>query len=339
MSESLFLVPQNSIMATSGSSPVNQAENLERISRIGKQLLSVANCTVTFGEKTGSQNDGERSLAKIEAAFLASIPLSEKLEVVSDTKQDPAFSSHRLVVGAPYIRFYASIPVRRKEEVIGNVRLIDYKPQVFGKEEEQILNDLAALIEREFLLDVVRAAYINLEKKNRALRRDSMIDPLIGTWNRTAIIRLLKQETEQCKIQKKPLSLIFADIDLFKKINEKHGRNEGDRLLMKVASRLRSCIHPGDTLGRYEGEKFMIILPGASHTAAKTIAERLQTVIMSHPEPVGNSNEAVNLTISSGTVSTDMFPSAAIDELIFRVDSALQAAKNAGRNCVVQAVP
>jgi diguanylate cyclase (GGDEF)-like protein len=324
-------------MATNGSSPVNQAENVERIGRMGKRLLRVANCTVTFGENSGRQNNVERSLATIEAAFLASIPLSDRMELVADTRSDPSYSSHRQVVGAPYIRFYASYPIKRKDEVVGNVRLIDYAPHVFGSEEEQILADLAALVEREFLLDAVRAAYIGLEKKNRSLRRDSMIDPLIGTWNRTAIIRLLKQETEQCKKEGKPLSLVFADIDSFKKINEKHGRNEGDRILMKMASRLRSCIHPGDTLGRYEGEKFMIIMPGASHAVAKAIAQRLQTVIMSHAEPVGN--ETVNLTISSGTVSTDMFPDAAIDELVFRVDSALQAAKNAGRNCVIQAVP
>ena len=336
MSESRFLVPPNSVMATNDSLPVNQAENVERIRRIGKRLLRVANCTITFGANSGMQNE-ERSLATIEAAFLATIPLSDRMELVPDTRSDPAYAGHRLVVGAPYIRFYASYPIKRKDEVVGNVRLIDYSPRIFGGEEEQVLADLAALVEREFLLDAVRAAYIGLEKKNRSLRRDSMIDPLIGTWNRTAINRLLKQEIEKCGQESKPLSLIFADIDSFKRINEKHGRNEGDRILMKVASRLRSGIHPGDTLGRYEGEKFLIILPDASHSAAKTVAERLQSVIMSHPELVGD--ETVRLTISSGTVSTDTFPSAAIDELVFRADAALQAAKNAGRNCVVQAVP
>lgn len=337
MSESRFLVPQDSILATNSSAIVNQAENVERIRRLGKRLLRVANCTIMLGEKTVHQSDGERSLSLIEASFLDSMPLTDKLELVADMRSDPNYSSHRLVVGAPYIRFYASCPIMRKSELVGNVRLLDYSPRVIGNEEEQILRDLAALVEREFMLDVVRAAYINLEKRNRSLRRDLMIDPLIGTWNRTAINRLLKQEIDQCKQQGKPLSLVFADIDHFKRINEKYGRNEGDRILMKVASRLRSSIHPGDTLGRYEGEKFLIILPGVQHTVAKNVAERLKTVIMSNPEYV--SDEIVNLTISFGTVSTDKFSTASIDELIFRVDSALRSAKSAGRNCVIQAVP
>ena len=60
-----------------------------------------------------------------------------------------------------------------------------------------------------------------------------MIDPMVGTWNRTAILRLLKQEIEQCKADNKPLSLVMVDLDGFKQINEVHGRTGGDTLLLK----------------------------------------------------------------------------------------------------------
>jgi diguanylate cyclase (GGDEF)-like protein len=142
---------------------------------------------------------------------------------------------------------------------------------------------------------------------------------------------------ERCNQAGKPLSLVFVDSDSFKKINDDHGRPAGDTILLKIASRLRSCIRPHDALGRYDGGKFMIILPGASHVIALAVAERMRLAIMSHPEAVGQA--AIHLTVSAGTASTDQFPLARPDELTNHADAALYSAKNAGRNRVVQATP
>jgi len=313
-------------------------QHAQRIRRIGKKLLRVANCLITFGKVSEKSSAKDRSMASIEAQFSDSLPLSGIPEFVPDARTDRFLATHKLVAGAPYIRFYASHPIRNEDdEVVGNIRLLDYSARVLGEEEKLLLSDLVAFAERELRLISMVATRQDLLKKNWNLRRDSMIDPDVGTWNRTAITRLLKQEVEQCRKDDKPLSLVLADLDAFKKINEVHGRTAGDNLLVKVVSRLRSCIRPHDTLGRYEGGRFMIILPGADNVIAKLVADRLQNAIKSNPEIIGDSTVAV--TISSGTVSTDKFASADSDELISLVSGALASAQKIGHNSIAQATP
>ncbi|MBS1170797.1 MAG: sensor diguanylate cyclase [Burkholderiaceae bacterium] len=314
------------------------AQQVQRIRRIGKRLLRVANCLIALTEDADKPAEGEKSMESIEAQFSNSVPISGIPVYVPDTRSDRFLSTHRQVVGAPYIRFFASYPIRNAENaVIGNVRLIDYSPRVLSDEEKQSMSDIAVLVEREFQLSATNASRMELMKKNWNLRRESMIDPLVGTWNRTAITRLLKQEIEQCRKDEKPVSVVLADVDAFKKINEAHGRGVGDLILQKLASRLRSCIRPHDTLGRYEGGKFMIILPGADHIVAKLVAERLNNAIRTTPEKAGETT--VSLTICSGTVSSDKFPSAGVDELISRANAALSSAQKMGHNSIAQAVP
>jgi diguanylate cyclase (GGDEF)-like protein len=160
---------------------------------------------------------------------------------------------------------------------------------------------------------------------------------LIGTWNRGAIMRILSIEAVRCCKMNVPLSLIVADLDFFKKINDTYGHPAGDSVLVKVASRLRSCIRPQEALGRYGGEEFLVVLPGSSHSTALAVGERMRLAIASQPEIIGQA--ILNLTISAGVASTELFPLASIEELISRADIALYAAKDAGRNRVVQAMP
>lgn len=313
-------------------------QQILRIRRIGRRLFGVPNCIVTFGDTQAAGTETERSMESIETAFCDSMPVPIEFLQVPDARDDATLSQHRLVLGAPYIRFYAAYPILNDDrETIGSVSLIDYVPRTLDDQDRQFLMDLAALVEKELRISSLSASQLDLIKKNRSLRRESLIDPLIGTWNRTAITRSLAIEMERCSQADKPLSLVFVDSDFFKKINDEHGRPAGDTILLKIASRLRSCIRPHDALGRYDGGKFMIILPGASHVIALAVAERMRLAIMSHTETIGQA--AIHLTVSAGTASTDQFPLAHPDELTNQADAALYSAKNAGRNCVVQATP
>jgi diguanylate cyclase (GGDEF)-like protein len=200
-----------------------------------------------------------------------------------------------------------------------------------------MLADLAALVERELLVRVMNASQLDLQKKNKNLRRKSLVDPLIGTWNRGAIMRILTIEAIRCDKAGVPLSLIVADLDYFKKINDTYGHPAGDAVLVKVASRLRSCIRPQEALGRYGGEEFLIVLPGSSSATAMAVAERMRAAVAAQPETIAGTS--LNLTISAGVASTDAFPTATTEELISRADVALYAAKDGGRNRVVKATP
>ena len=303
-----------------------------RIRRIGKSLFGVAECTIVLGST-------QTNLESIETDFCCSMPLSNEPVVVTDMRSDPLLCRHPAVLSAPYLRFYASHPVcQQDKELVGCVSLVDYAPRPqFQERERQLLADLTALVERELQLRSMNAFQLDLQKKNKNLRRKSLIDPLVGTWNRGAIMRILTIEAIRCDKAGLPLSLIVVDLDFFKKINDTYGHPAGDTALVKVASRLRSCIRSQEALGRYGGEEFLIVLPGSSSATAMAVAERMRQAIASQPEVIGS--VARNLTISAGVASTDVFPSATTEELISRADMALYAAKDAGRNRVVKATP
>lgn len=318
--------------------PEEVERQVARVRRIGKRLFDVSNCIVTFKESKSGYPNEEWSIEGFEKAFCASLPIAECPTVIADINKEPSLAGHRLVAGAPYIRFYAAHPIINEEGVaVGCVSVVDYAPRAFSDDDKQLLADLSALVGRELQMSAMNASQLDLVKKNRNLRRESLTDPVVGTWNRAAITRLLGVEIERCHKEEKPLSLVFVELDSFMKVKDAHGQPAGDYVLLKAASKLRSCIRPSDALGRYEGEKFMIVLPGASHATVMVVAERMRQALMSQPEQIGDAT--VNLTICSGTVSTDLFPGAAIDELITHADLALRSAKNAGYNRIAQAMP
>ncbi len=312
-------------------------QQVARIRRIGKQLFDVAECLVIFNDSV--QGFASRITDPTAGeVFCNSLPEPADVIVVPDTSLDLSMGRHPAVTGAPHVRFYAAHPIRNLGQVIvGSVCLVDHAPRKFSRTSQQLLTDLVALVERELQLQSVNASQIDLQKKNKSLRRKSLIDPLLGTWNRGAIMRILALESSRCDKQGVPLSLIVVDLDFFKRINDSHGHPAGDAVLVKVASRLRSCIRPQEALGRYGGEEFLVVLPGACNETAWAVAERMRQAVAGQPAVIDGATLA--LTISAGISSTVLFPSATAEELISRADIALYAAKDAGRNRVIQALP
>lgn len=310
-------------------------EQLLRIQHIGERLFNVAHCVVTFAEASTGFHAGRQAIA---STFCSSLPEVTSPIVISDTDNDPAFSKHPMVIGEPHVRFYAASPIRdERQAIVGGIHLIDYRARAFNEIDRRAMADIVGIAERELHVRSLNAIQLDLEKKNKTLRRKSLIDPLIGTWNRGAIMRILAIEAIRCDKLNVPLSVIVIDLDFFKRINDTYGHPAGDAVLIKVASRLRSCIRRQDSVGRYGGEEFLAVLPDASHEEASAIAERMRAAVASSPESIGEA--MVSLTISAGVASTDLFPAASTDELIGSADRALYAAKDAGRNCVIQARP
>jgi diguanylate cyclase (GGDEF)-like protein len=326
--------PNLHIVERTGTGDEEMTEQVARIRRLGKRLFEVANCVVTLNNEIGESS--EDRMSALESAFCRSLAVPREMTVIGDLRADRSLSQHPCVAGKPNIRFYAAQPIHNAEnQPVGSISLIDYATRGFSAEDRELLADLATLVERELQLQSMSASHFDLQKKNKNLRRKSLIDPLLGTWNRGAIMRLLGIEASRCDKAGLPLSLIVLDIDHFKKINDTCGHPAGDGVLVKVASRLRSCVRAQEALGRYGGEEFLVVLPGASHDAAMAVAERMRQAIAGQPETIGDLT--FNLTISAGVASTSLFPSASTEELISRADVALYAAKDAGRNRVAQA--
>jgi diguanylate cyclase (GGDEF)-like protein len=165
-----------------------------------------------------------------------------------------------------------------------------------------------------------------------ALREQATRDPLTCVWNRYAIFDTLNREINRSVRENTSLSLIMADLDHFKQVNDSHGHLAGDTVLREAARRMQSCVRPYDYVGRYGGEEFLVVLPGTSSSQAFQLAERLRRALASAPFAVGNL--AIPVTASFGVSGIEAGEDAEPEKLIRTADEALYRAKESGRNCV-----
>ncbi|MDF3035637.1 MAG: sensor diguanylate cyclase [Paucimonas sp.] len=343
-----FSTVLDSQLQTWSAEPLRQVASLEepeehgdrqlaRIRRIGRRLFQVAECVVCFNRAEDNEYESSAGWTTVEEVFCASLPTPSALVVVPDMRLHKKMKRHRMVADEPHMRFYASYPIRSRDSTaIGSISLVDYFPRQLTAEEGESLVDLARLVEAEMRARSVSAAQQELRRKNRHLRRKSLIDPLLNIWNRGAILRILTIEAIRCDKAGEPLSLIVIDLDHFKKINDTYGHTTGDAALVRVAGLLRSCIREREALGRYGGEEFLVVLPGVSQEAAMTVAERMRAAVAASSEQVGNA--ALSFSISAGVASTEVFATATTEAMISYADFALYQAKDAGRNCVKPAL-
>ncbi len=166
------------------------------------------------------------------------------------------------------------------------------------------------------------------------VRRDSMLDPLTKIHNRKSFDLTITKSIKNAEESGEDLSLLMIDIDHFKQFNDNHGHQTGDQVLRLVAATLSSGVREVDLTARYGGEEFCIILPKSSLGDSVLIAEKLRHAVETRKLHKRSTNEDLGrITISIGVAS---FRSGDTDEmLIERADSALYAAKRAGRNKVV----
>jgi diguanylate cyclase (GGDEF)-like protein len=171
----------------------------------------------------------------------------------------------------------------------------------------------------------------NLLHAQEALRYQATHDELTGLWNRAMVRDHLTTELSRSKRSGKSLAVVLADVDHFKKVNDTHGHAAGDAILREASSRMRTALRAYDSIGRYGGEEFLIVLPDCDTDAAVVVAERARTCVAATPVRVGDTD--IPLSISLGVASTSSSPEDP-DGLIHAADSALYRAKSAGRNRV-----
>jgi two-component system cell cycle response regulator len=155
----------------------------------------------------------------------------------------------------------------------------------------------------------------------------ALTDPLTGLYNRRYLMRHLHGLLLQPSFP--GLAVLMVDLDRFKDLNDGHGHAAGDLALRAVAETLRGCTRVFDSLARFGGEEFVLVMPGTAPSEAMAVAERLRTRIEAMTFPSGH-----RLTISVGVAWTDQRETQA-DDILARADAALYAAKRAGRNRAV----
>tara|TARA_R110000868_G_scaffold26347_8_gene101587 strand:+ start:252 stop:1613 length:1362 start_codon:yes stop_codon:yes gene_type:complete len=159
----------------------------------------------------------------------------------------------------------------------------------------------------------------------------AVTDPLTGLHNRRYIASRLRQAVESANNGGAPVSLLIADIDHFKQINDNFGHEGGDKVLCAFADRLLVDLRALDLAARYGGEEFLIVMPGAGLAEARIAAERLRVSIASERFKLPDGKTAP-VTVSIGIAQASAGESA--DSLLRRADEALYLAKGEGRNRV-----
>jgi diguanylate cyclase (GGDEF)-like protein len=172
-----------------------------------------------------------------------------------------------------------------------------------------------------------------LLQTQETLEFEATHDALTGLWNRAAIFRFLHGEIDRQKRRGDPVGVIMLDVDHFKKVNDVHGHAVGDQVLREIARRLLGSVRSYDSVGRYGGEEFLVIVPNSKGQDTFASAERLRRAVA--VSPVNTTAGPIPVTVSLGVVSTTGSAEGWDCSMLLRLaDGALYNAKEKGRNRV-----
>ena len=157
----------------------------------------------------------------------------------------------------------------------------------------------------------------------------AITDGLTKLYNSRYFYKQLDSEVNRAKRYNHPRTLLFMDIDYFKRYNDTYGHLEGDKVLVSIGKIIKSCLRKMDTAYRYGGEEFTVILPETNRGEVMTVAKRIKDA-MENEKFSPQSEKSISITISIG--ATEYCPGERISALVQRADKAMYLSKQRGRN-------
>ena len=174
----------------------------------------------------------------------------------------------------------------------------------------------------------------HMDELERRYHRDMVsrttLDPLTGVGNRVTVLHQLETQVDLARRHQRPLSVILADLDWFKQVNDTHGHQAGDRALESFGALLRRRLRGSDPVGRLGGDEFLIVLPETSAMLAIVAADGLRRAIAEHALEV-EEGQKLTITCSLGVAELKLEDTDG-GALLARADAALYAAKAGGRD-------
>lgn len=251
---------------------------------------------------------------------------------------------------AKYYQSLMAIPLMTQRDILGVLILFKQKGKFHRRELELIrafAPRSAVRLESARLYQLAKETaqentklYINLSN----LYQKATLDELTGLFNRHFLMQRLKEEIKKAWRYRQPLSLIFIDLDFFKQINDDHGHQIGDQLLMELGEFIKKLIRDYDVACRFGGEEFVVLLPQTTLDNAFDLADRLREKVANHL--FCDNTKKLKITASFGVSMTPEFSDSTnqfteeqlnniVDKMVAEADDALYQAKESGRNRVV----
>jgi diguanylate cyclase (GGDEF)-like protein len=292
-------------------------ERFDRLTRIARRLFDVPIALVSLIDENRQWFKSCAGLGVSETprdiSFCGHAILHDDVFLIPDARSDERFQDNPLVTGFPNIRFYAGQPLMVPNGAkLGTLCLIDSRPRDLDDAQRGLLRDLAHIAEQEI-------AAIEL----------ATVDELTLLANRRGFEALAQHALNVCKRLSRHASLLFIDLDDFKRINDTFGHAEGDRALATFATALRGALRESDVIGRLGGDEFVALLTDAGQDETERVLERLRDVIESLNRA---STRGYELRFSVGKTQFDPDLHELVLDLLVASDSKMYAHKAAQKN-------
>lgn len=255
-----------------------------------------------------------------QIAFCAfAVMKPDELLVVEDLAQDPRFRNNPLVVDAPNLRFYAGAPlVDHQGYALGTIAVVDVKPRKLSETQQSALRDLSTLV------------MTALDNRRRALLLSHMArtDHLTGLANRADFDGALGSQIAHTARTGELFSLLYMDLDGFKKSNDQFGHAAGDEVLREVARRLAQQVREEDMLARIGGDEFGVVIRGGTQESAERLARRIDEAMFAPVDLPNGKQVSIGISIGIATYTDAVETHLA---LLARADRELYQAKRLKR--------
>ena len=296
-----------------GAALNDMAVQLEaRLAELEAERARVREAITRFGEALAATHDVQELLRIVAAAAAEATSARGSRIVLADgsvvASGDADGEGERLI-----------LPLTASGERFGTLELVG---DSFSKEQRMNAASLAAH---------AVVAFVNA-RLHGMVERQALVDGLTGLANRRAASEAVHAEVARAQRLETPLAVVLADLDGFKEVNDAHGHAVGDAVLRTFAEVLRETLRESDVAGRWGGEEFLLLLPGADEDGAAQLAERVRVALAARSIP---GVPGLRVTASFGVA--EYAGETNTDQLIAAADGALYRAKDAGKNRVERA--
>jgi diguanylate cyclase (GGDEF)-like protein len=289
-------------------------ERFDRITRLAQRVFGAQGAQVNLldEERTwfkSSEGFGGESVPRAES-FCSHAILDVATTVVGDAREDIRFSDNPHVIPEDGVRFYAGHPIQAPGgEPVGTLCVFDNAPRDPSAFDDEALREFAAMAEAEI-------ASLTL----------AIGDELTGLSNRRGYEMLGEHLLAAARRLEMPVTVLYADLDNMKPINDEHGHDIGDRALVETAAILEASLRGSDVIARLGGDEFAAILAGAEAEAATHAVDRIDAALA---ERNATSDEPFALSISVGLADTAGSAHLSLADLTAAADAAMYEAKRA----------